>query len=147
MPITIHPRVGQILLCDFSEGFKQPEMVKSGRPALVIAPSIQGRDPCLVTIVGLSTVQPNPVMPFHLKLPKASLPMLGEFQGNDTWVKGDMLYAVGFHRLDLIKLGKRDQNGKRIYFSNCLSRERMREVYACVLHGMNLGAMAVHLPP
>lgn len=147
MPITFHPRVGQILICDFSEGFKEPEMVKSGRPVLVIAPSIHGRDPRLVTIVGLSSVEPQKVMPFHLKLPKATLPQLGNFQENDTWLKGDMVYSVGFHRLDLIRLNKRGADGKRIYFTNALSRERMREVYSCVLHGLNMGAMAVHIPP
>jgi uncharacterized protein YifN (PemK superfamily) len=145
--ITFHPKVGQILLCDFSEGFREPEMVKSGRPVLVIAPSIKGRHPCLVTVVALSSVEPTPVMAFHLKLPKACLPQLGNFQEKDTWVKGDMVYSLGFHRLDLIQLGKRDQSGKRVYFQNCLSRERMREVYTCILHGMNLGAMAEHIPP
>ena len=62
-------------------------MVKSQRPVLVISPYIQGRDK-LVTIVALSTVEPNPIKLFHYKIPKCSMPMLGRFQENDTWLKG-----------------------------------------------------------
>lgn len=144
MAISIHPKIGQILLCDFSRGFKEPEMVKSGRPVVVISPPMPTR-PQLVTIVALSTVPPDPVLPFHMRLPRASLPQIGQFE-RDTWVKGDMVYSVGFHRLDLIKLGKRDPNtGKRLYFTNRLGRENMRAIYACVLHGLNLGHVAQYL--
>lgn len=144
MAISIHPKIGQILLCDFSKGFKEPEMVKSGRPVIVISPPNKNR-PRLVTVAALSTVRPDPVMPFNMQLPVASLPQLGQFR-NETWLKGDMIYAVGFHRLDLIKLGKRNpETGKRIYFTNRLGRENMKAVYTCVLHGLNLGAIAKHL--
>ncbi|VAW98274.1 hypothetical protein MNBD_GAMMA19-1918 [hydrothermal vent metagenome] len=74
------------------------------------------------------------------------MPQIGRFQDNDSWVKGDLLYTVGFHRLNLIKLGKRTPNtGKRIYYQNRLGRERMKEIYTCVLHGLNLGALSRHL--
>ena len=145
MAITFHPRVGQILYCDFSTGFKEPEMVKSNRPVIVVSPSMSGRDN-LTTIVGLSTVTPDPVQLYHLQLPRACLPMLGQFQERDTWVKGDMIYSVGFHRLDLIKLGQKDRNTrKRLYFTRRLSRERMAEVYGCILHAINLGKLIEHL--
>lgn len=145
MPITIHPKVGQILLCDFSTGFKEPEMIKSMRPVIVVAPQIQGRGD-LVTIVALSTVAPSPVMAFHYKLPMQSMPQLNRFQEKDTWVKGDMIYTVGFHRLDLIKLGKRDpQSGKRIYFTQRLGRDQMTQIYKCMLHGLNLNHLVAHL--
>ena len=142
--MTIHPRPGQILYCDFSAGFKQPELVKK-RPVVTLTPALDGRKG-LVTVIGLSTVRPSPVRDYHVELPKTSLPMLGDFQTRETWVKGDMIYAVGFHRLDLIKLGGRDTNGKRRYFTSRLSRERMRQIYACVLHGLNLGALVAHIP-
>ena len=76
----------------------------------------------------------------------ATLPMLGNFQTKETWVKGDMVYAVGFDRLNLIKLGHRSADGKREYFTNRLGRERMREIYGCVLHGLNLGSLVAHIP-
>ncbi|MAT66235.1 MAG: hypothetical protein CMN57_11400 [Gammaproteobacteria bacterium] len=145
MPITIHPKVGQILLCDFSLGFKEPEMVKSGRPVVVLSPTMKGR-PNLVTVVALSTEPPAPVMPYHLELPRAALPQLGRFQERPSWVKGDMVYTVGFHRLELIRVGKRDpRTGKRFYFTQRLGREHMRQIYGCVLHGLNLGHLVPHI--
>ncbi len=144
MSITYHPRPGQILMCAFPKGFKEPEMVKN-RPVVILTPAMTGR-PNLVTIVGLSSVRPDPVRDFHLLLPKASLPMLGDFQSKETWVKGDMIYAVGFHRLNLIRLGTHDVDGKRHYFKSRLGRPRMRKIYTCVLHGLNLGPAAAHIP-
>lgn len=145
LAIEFHPRPGQILLCDFSQGFKKPEMVKSGRPVIVLTSPLK-HSTGLVTIVPLSTVEPNPIMPFHYKIPKNCMPQIGRFQISDSWVKGNLIYTVGFHRLDLIKLGKRDPNtGKRIYYSNRLGRERMAEIYKCVLHGLNLGLLSEHL--
>jgi len=144
MPITIHPRPGQILWCDFSKGFKAPEAIKK-RPVIILTPSMQGRHQ-LTTVVVLSTTQPEHIHKFHCQLPKACLPMLGEFQKGGSWLKGDLVYSVGFHRLDLIKTGGRNSNGKRAYFTNRLSRERMREIYTCVLYGMSLGNLAQHIP-
>lgn len=141
MAITFHPRPGQLLLCDFSQGFKEPEMVKSKRPVIILK---IGSNTNLVTIVPLSTKKPEKVMPYHYQLPKSCMPQLGMYQSSDSWVKGDLIYTVGFHRLDLIRLNKRDPNsGKRVYFNSRLSRARMAEIYACVLHGLNLG----HLTP
>lgn len=143
MAIEFHPRPGQILMCDFSVGFKEPEIVKK-RPVVVLTPAMRGRHE-LVTIAALSTSTPDPVRDYHCQLPKASLPQLGNFQEKETWVKGDMVYTVGFHRLDLIKLNKRGPGGKRQYFNQKLGRERMKEIYGCVLHGMNLGSLVQHL--
>ena len=145
MAITIHPSPGQILLCDFSQGFRAPEMVKSKRPVIVLTPSFSHRSG-LVTIVPLSTVRPDPIMPFHYQLPNNCLPQTGTFQTGESWVKGDLIYTVGFHRLDLIRLGTRDPNtGKRIYYRRRLSRDRMKQIYTCVLHGLNLGDLSSHL--
>jgi len=74
------------------------------------------------------------------------MPRLPHFQQYDTWVKGDMIYAVGFHRLDLIQLRQKDpRTGKRIYFKQKLGRSQMRQVYSCVLAGLNLEQLAKHL--
>lgn len=72
------------------------------------------------------------------------MPMLRKYQENDSWVKGDMVYTLGFHRLDLILLGK-EANGRRLYFKNKLGRDQMREIYQCILHGLNLGHLGMHL--
>ena len=145
MAITVHPKPGQILLCDFSQGFKKPEMVKSKRPVIVLTPQMKGRGQ-LVTIVALSTVEPHPIMPFHYRIPRNCMPQIGMFQNGDSWVKGDMIYAVGFHKLNLVQLGQRNPaTGKRVYYSNRLGRDKMREIYACVLHGLNLGSLSNNL--
>ncbi len=90
MTITFHPRPGQILLCDFEPGFKEPEMVKKNRPVVVLTGSIQGRSQ-LVTIAALSHTEPDPPRPYHYKIPKQSMPMIGRFQDEDCWLKGDMI--------------------------------------------------------
>ncbi len=145
MAITFHPRPGQILLCDFSQGFKAPEMVKSRRPVIVVTPKISGRHQ-LVTLLALSTKRPDKIMPFHYKVPRNSMPQLGRFQESDTWVKGDMIYTLGFHRLDLIRLGKRDhRTNRRLYFEQKLGREQMKAIHTCLLHGLNLGQLSQYL--
>jgi uncharacterized protein YifN (PemK superfamily) len=143
MPITIHPKVGQIVMCDFSAGFKVPEMIKK-RPVLVLTPAYKGHNG-LVTVTPLSTVKPDPIEAYHYLIPKASMPQLGHFQTDETWLKGDMIYTVGFHRLDLIKLGKRGSDGKREYFTQRLGREQMKAIYECILHGLNLSHLAPHI--
>ncbi len=146
MAITFHPQPGIILLCDFSQGFRKPEMVKSARPVIVVSPSIAGRSD-LVTVLPLSTVVPEPVMPYHYMIPKKSMPQIGRFQETETWLKGDMICTVGFHRLDLIRLGKRNpRTSKRLYFKQRLGREQMHEIYKCMLHGLGLGGLGQHLP-
>jgi mRNA interferase MazF len=144
MTITFHPKPGQILFCDFSSGFKEPEMVKNNRPVIILTGAIKGRSN-LVTVVPLSTVEPTLPQLYHYKIPKQSMPMLGMFQENDSWIKGDMLYTVGFHRLNRVLLGKKNVDGKREYFNSRLGREQMRQVYQCVLHGLNLGNLGKYL--
>ena len=74
------------------------------------------------------------------------MPQLGRFQQSDSWLKGDMIYTVGFHRLDLIRLGKKNpQTGKREYFNKRLRRDQMNEIYRCILNGMNLGNLGNYL--
>lgn len=142
MALTFHPSPGQILMCDFS-GFKEPEMVKK-RPVLVITPAHK-RGAQLVTVVPFSTSPPEKEMPYHYLMPKQCLPRTPFFFDKETWLKGDMVYTVGFHRLDLIKIGGRNPaTGKRAYYSNKLSRERMGEIYKCVLHGLNMGHLTKH---
>lgn len=143
MALTFHPKPGTILMCDFSSGFKTPEMVKV-RPVVVVSPK---RKHCsgLCTVVAISTVTPTTIENWHYQIPKASMPQTQRFQANDSWVKGDMIYRVGFDRLDLIKIGKEPGTGKRLYFKQGLGREQMKSIYSCVLHSLNLGHLPQHL--
>jgi len=142
MSITYHPRPGTILMCDFSPSFKEPEMVKK-RPVVVISKDIKTRDG-LVTVVPLSTQRPKRQLDYHYLIPKKSLPMLGTFQSAENWVKGDMIYTVGFHRLDQVIIGKNDK-AKRVYFTQRLGGQQMDSIYKCVLHGLGFGKLGQYL--
>ncbi|MEJ1471927.1 MAG: type II toxin-antitoxin system PemK/MazF family toxin [Candidatus Sedimenticola sp. (ex Thyasira tokunagai)] len=144
MPLTYHPKPGTILMCDFSEGFKEPEMVKN-RPVIVISPKLKRRGN-LATVVCISTSKPPTMEPYHCEIPRVMLPNTGFFQGKPSWVKGDMVYTVGFHRLNLVKLKtKCPRTGKRLYDTRLLGPEKMKEVYSCVLCAMNLNHLTKHI--
>jgi len=138
MGIQFHPGQGVVVICDYSSGFIVPEMVKR-RPAIVICPSIKGRAR-LCTVVPLSTTPPDPVMDFHaeIKLPFALPP---PFHESDTqWVKGDMVNAVSYDRLELLRLGK-DKSGKRRYLTMPIGDDLLRIVQQCVLHSVGLSKL------
>jgi len=141
MAIREHPKKGSILLCDFSEGFKRPEMIKK-RPVIVLSPKIKAR-PNLCTVVSLSTTAPNPIMPYHAQID--IFPPLPEYYAsNNLWIKGDMVNAVGFHRLHLIGTG-RGSNNQRIYYYDSLSPQQMEVVIHCVLRAMGLSFLTKHV--
>jgi len=141
MAIQEHPAPGTILLCNFEKGFREPEMVKR-RPVVVLSPKIGAR-PKLCTVVALSLTAPKPVMPYHCELEiRPHLP--APWDAAACWVKGDMVNAVGFHRLDLVRLGK-NRAGKRIYRFETLTPAQMRTVRVCVLNALGLGALNKHL--
>jgi len=141
MAITEHPAVGALLICDFWPGFREPEMVKR-RPVVVISPKIRARAG-LCTVVALSTTKPTPIMPYHCEItPHPPLPL--PWLPGPIWVKGDMVVAVGFHRLDFFRSGK-DRSGKRIYRYDPLSSEDLRKVRRCVLAVLGLANLTKHL--
>lgn len=137
MSIEYHPKRGTILTVDFDRGFKVPEMVKK-RLCVVISPPIDARHG-LCTIVPLSKKTPEIVMPYHYEF---QIPFqLPKYWGNESrWVKGDMICAVGFHRLDLLRLGK-DRAGKRQYQFNTLSDMHLRNISNCVLDSLGLPSL------
>jgi mRNA interferase MazF len=123
MPLTFHPEVGTVVICDYSTGFKVPEMVKR-RLAVVISPRLKRRDG-LCTVVPLSESNPEPVEAWHhqVTLPK-SPPK--PFEGKVKWAKCDMLATVGFHRLSL-PFEKRD-GGPRKYVQMRVGNEEMTAI-------------------
>jgi uncharacterized protein YifN (PemK superfamily) len=142
MAIKEHPGIGTILICDFDQGFKEPEMVKR-RPVIVISPKISVRAG-LCTVVALSTTEPSPEMPYHCQI-TLDPPLPHPWGDMARWVKGDMVAAVGFHRLDLPRFGK-DGSGKRIYRFAAVSDEDLRQVRQCVLSALGLAQLTKHLP-
>lgn len=86
-------------MCDF-HGYVVPEMIKR-RPVVVLARNRQNRQ--LVTVVPLSTTQPNPIEPHHHELARSPLPNAREVR---CWAKCDMVATVSLGRLDRCKAGK-----------------------------------------
>ena len=134
MPIDSHPPRGSIVSVSYDKGFKPPEMVKTSL-AVVLSPDIKARVK-LVTVVPLSLTEPENILPFHKKiampfqLPKS----WGQYE---RWIKGDMVNAVGFHRVDLLRLGK-DVHGKRIYQLQSVDDDTFKIVKRCVLGSVRL---------
>jgi mRNA interferase MazF len=123
--LKFHPEPGTILICDYSTGFRLPEMVKK-RPVVTISPRLKRRDG-LITVVPLSTSPPVPVFDHHCKISlKQALPE--PFDSAEMWVKADMLATVGFGRLDLVRTG-RDPFGKRKYLTVQLEPSALQIVY------------------
>jgi uncharacterized protein YifN (PemK superfamily) len=141
LPIHEHPEKGAILMCDFTGGFKNPEMVKK-RPIIVLSPKIKARHH-LCTVVSLSTTPPDKEMPYHAQI-DINPPLPHYFESNGLWVKGDMVNAVGFHRLDFIRTGK-DLGGKRTYYYQTISEEQIKLVQSCILRAMGLSPLTKHL--
>lgn len=134
MAIQEHPTIGAILMCDFDSGFKRPEMCKK-RPVIVISPKISNR-PQLCTVVTLSMTPPKVQMPYHRQI--RVRPLLPDGWASDAiWVKGDMVNAVAFHRLGLIRRGK-SPTGKRIYHLDPIEADQLQIVRQCILHAMGL---------
>jgi len=112
------------------------------RLAIVLSPKIRAR-PKLVTVVPLSLTEPEKIMPFHKQI-DIPFELPTRWGKANRWIKGDMVNAVGFHRVNFLNLGK-DNNGKRIYQYQHLPDDLFREVRRCVLHGLGLSTLTKHL--
>ena len=123
MPLTFHPEPGTILICDFSIGFRPPEMVKV-RPVVVISPRRRGSK--LVTVVPLSGTEPKPVLPWHWPLPAGLYPPAR----GPMWGKADVVITVALERLDRVKV--RDASGQRRYITVHLTTAQLVELRCAV---------------
>ena len=134
MALQYHPKRGTIVCVDFDRGFKAPEMVKR-RLCVIVSPPIKSRGH-LCTVVPLSTTAPNPVEAYHYRLtiPFQLPPRWGAVE---RWVKADMVCAVGFHRVDLLSLGK-DRSGQRRYQKNTLSKMHLAQIEDAMAVGLGL---------
>ena len=129
MAINEHPPTGTILRCNFDSGFRVPEMVKT-RPVVVISPKISVRH-WLCTVVPIGTERPQLIMPYHYELTDIDPPLPPPYQDGPNWVKGDMIVAVSFERLDFLRYGK-DRSGKRVYRYDVLPDDDIRAIRSCV---------------
>jgi len=141
MPLQYKPDIGCIVMCNFDKAFKKPEMVKP-RPAIIIAPPAAAR-PNLCIIVPLSTNKPQKIMPYHLEI---NLPFVlpTPFNKAKAWIKANMIYVAGFHRLSLFRTGK-IINGKRQYFTKAIDKFTLQNIRKAILHGLGMGYMIHHV--
>lgn len=141
MGLSYHPKQGTLVLARFDKGFREPEMVKT-RLAVVVSKDMKSRRG-LCTVVPLSTTAPKPPMGYHCRIdPAFEIP---EPWGNrPRWVKGDMVLAAGFHRLDLLRK-ERGANGRRVYLTETISADDMASIQKCILAGLSLGQLTKHL--
>jgi uncharacterized protein YifN (PemK superfamily) len=122
MGITFHPKPGQVLFCDFT-GYVFPEIVKT-RPVVVISPAHLVR-PGLVTVVPLSTTEPDPVQAYHYKLQGNPVP---GSTATETWAKCDLFATVSLQRLDRVKVARGD------YRTGAVSMEQVKAIRrACLV--------------
>jgi len=123
--LYIVPRM--IFECNFS-GFKEPEMVKTERPVIVISSKEQNKRG-LCTIVCVSTSAPNPVEEHHHRLKEDY--QLRAFTA-DSWVKCDMVYRVSHDRLTSPLLHTGARHTKKV------SIKEYNEIMKCVLSTLTL---------
>ncbi|MGN6319216.1 type II toxin-antitoxin system PemK/MazF family toxin [Trinickia sp.] len=127
MALPYIPARGEILICDFNTGFRQPEMVKR-RPTIVVShKSSHGRRLC--TVVPLSTTAPAPVKHWHYDLSRVQIPGWDP-QGKTMWAKCDMLATVSFERLT--KPYKKTQHSGRKYTAVFLCPEDLSRIDGCI---------------
>lgn len=139
MAITFHPKLGMVLVCDFS-GFRPPEIVKK-RPVVVVGEEQEGReDTCLV--VPLSTVVPVPRAAFHHDMSPASLP--SRLRAQVSWAKCDMVTTVACSRLDRYMNGQ-DALGKRLYVAHYVTRADRAAILRGVLAALHLSSLAAYV--
>ncbi|MES2126875.1 MAG: type II toxin-antitoxin system PemK/MazF family toxin [Pseudomonadota bacterium] len=98
MALSFQPKVRAVVMCDFA-GNIEPEMVKR-RPVVVIARNRTNSK--LVTIVPLSTTEPNVMAKHHYELPINPVPAQ---KGRKCWAKCDMVATVSLERMDRLKDG------------------------------------------
>lgn len=140
MAIRFHPDQGSIVICDF-KGLTSPEMSKR-RPAIVMCTRFRTRSN-LCTVIPCSTTKPQQMAPYHYLL-TIDPPLPAPYDSPTQWVKADMIYAVSFDRLFLPSAGK-DSKGNRVKDFRTVSDKDFKEIQSCMLHGLGLGPLGVHL--
>lgn len=138
MPIQFHPKMGEVLYCDFS-GLMYDEMSKR-RWVVVVSPKYaQSQRACKV--VPLSTTAPPVIRDHHCILERDPYPE--GTPGAKVWAKCDMLTCVSFDRLTGYWNGK--TAGKRNYEKLFVTPADLNAIRKCLLYALGLGALTKHL--
>ena len=91
--LPFHPSPGDILICDYATGFREPEMVKR-RLCVVISPKLKRRND-LATVVPMSLTIPATVEEWHHEVMLTCM----SWGDGPRWIKCDMIATVSYARL------------------------------------------------
>jgi uncharacterized protein YifN (PemK superfamily) len=94
------------------------------RPVVVVSP--RRRTGQLVTVVPISSSEPEPAEPWHYRLPEGCYPPAR----GPVWVKADVIATVALSRLDRVKV--KDAGGQRCYRIFHLDEDDRLAVFAAV---------------
>jgi mRNA interferase MazF len=134
MPLLYHPKIGDVLICEFPSCLREPEMIKK-RPAIVVTREHKGRGR-LCTIVPLSTTEPDCVRAYHVRIAEAGLP--ASLRSRHHWAKCDMLYTFCLDRMDRVRCGRDRRTGQRIYESGRISVDEIAQIRAAILYALSI---------
>jgi mRNA interferase MazF len=130
MAIIFVPDPGDVLMCDFSTGFKPPEMVKVRR-VVVLSPRNRARIPGTYIVVPISKTTPAPPEGCHCEFKPRSYDFFDPVES--VWAKADMVVSVAAHRLDRVRL-----NGR--YMRVQIRKADLQRVKTSILHALGMEA-------
>lgn len=96
MPLPYHPVPGTIVICDYTTGFRPPEMVKR-RLAITISPKLKRRNN-LVAVIPLSATCPTPLEDWHHRV---DLLIPAPWGDGPRWAACDHVATVAYDRVNL----------------------------------------------
>ena len=95
--LLFQPKPGSVIYCDYA-GFVAPEMIKK-RPAIAV--SKHKHNSKLVSVVPISTTEPDPVLEYHIEMEKEFCTL--HLAGKKSWIKCDMINVICLDRLNLLR--------------------------------------------
>ncbi|HJT97379.1 MAG TPA: type II toxin-antitoxin system PemK/MazF family toxin [Rhodanobacteraceae bacterium] len=134
MPLLYHPKIGDVLICEFPSCLREPEMIKK-RPAIVVTREHKGRAR-LCTVVPLSTTEPASMQPYHVRIGEESLPKSLRSRGH--WAKCDMLYTFCIDRLDRVRSARDRRTGRRSYETGRVSVDEIARIRWAILYTFSM---------
>ena len=134
MTLLYHPRIGDVVMCEFPHCLRKPEIVKK-RPVIVMTREHKGR-PSLCTVVPLSTTEPRPPREYHVKIDEAGLPK--SLRSRHHWAKCDMLYTLCLDRLDRVQSGRDRTTGQRIYETGRITIDEIAQIRTAILYALSI---------
>ena len=91
-PIPFTPSAGAVMICDFTRGFRAPEMVKT-RPVVVVSEKARNFGTCIVVPIGSKKPTNGDALTVSLQI--AKYPFLEQ----DSWAKCEVVNSVRHGRL------------------------------------------------